>query len=376
MNERPIVVDADGHVVEPPTLWEQYVEEELRPRAPRFVLDEYGRPCTLFDGRIGMRAAMLLTLGPSWDTSRFSRARAGGWDPQARLADMDAEGIDVAVLFPSVSFFFPEMEDVRLQAALCRAYNNWLADYCAAAPERLIGVAMLPLADVEASVCELERAAEKLGFRGAFVRPNPIAGRPIHHPSYARLWDCASSLEVAITVHEGLSDNLPTLGRERFENVAIQHVLSHPFEQMAACAGLILTGTLERHPRLKVAFLESGAGWLPYWLARLDSHLTTWRELFPTLRLAPSEYFRRQCVISADPDEAMLEAVVRQVGDECIVWASDYPHPDAHFPGAVTKTLDVLRDVPEASRSRILAGNAARFYGIELPRRTSAAAAG
>lgn len=144
---------------------------------------------------------------------------------------------------------------------------------------------------------------------------------------------------------------------------------------MAACAGLILTGTLERHPRLKVAFLESGAGWLPYWLARLDAHFATWRELFPALRLAPSEYFRRQCVVSADPDEASLEAVVRHVGDDCIVWASDYPHPDACFPGAVAKTLDVLRDVPEASRGRILSGNAARFYGIELPRRRPAAAA-
>jgi predicted TIM-barrel fold metal-dependent hydrolase len=374
MSEAPIVVDADGHVVEPLTLWDQYVDDEFRARAPRFVLDEYGHPCTLFDGKVGMRAAMLLTLGPSYDTSRFARSRAGGWDPVARLADMDAEGIDVAVLFPSVSFFFPEMEDVRAQAALCHAYNNWLGDYCAAAPARLIGVAMLPLADVDASVRELERTATKLGFRGAFVRPNPIAGRPIHHPSYDRLWECAAALQVAITVHEGLSDNLPTLGRDRFENAAIQHVLSHPFEQMAACAGLILTGTLERHPGLRVAFLESGAGWLPYWLHRMDAHFATWRELFPALRLKPSEYFRRQCVVSADPDEEAVASVVRLAGDECLVWASDYPHPDAHFPGAVAKTLQVLRDVPAPSRDRILAGNAARIYRLDLPPRPLRAA--
>jgi len=372
MSTPPIVVDADGHVVEPLTLWDEYVEEKFRSRAPRFVLDEYGHPCTLFDGKIGMRAAMLLTLGPAYDTSRFARSRAGGWDPHARLADMDSEGIAVAVLFPSVSFFFPEMDDVGAQAVLCRAYNDWLADYCAVARDRLMGVAMLPLADVDASVRELERAATRHGFRGAFVRPNPIAGRPLHHPVYERLWERAASLGVAITVHEGLSDNLPTLGRDRFENVALQHALSHPFEQMAACAGLIGTGVLERHPGLRVAFLESGAGWLPYWLHRLDSHFATWRDLFPALRMKPSEYFRRQCVVSADPDEEALASVVRLVGDECLVWASDYPHPDACFPGGVARTLELLGELPEASRGRVLAGNAARVYGIELPRASSA----
>lgn len=363
--ERPFVVDADGHVVEPLAVWDQYVEEEFRGRAPRFVADEHGHPCALFDGKVGMRDAMLLTLGPGYDLSRFAATRPGGADPRARLADMDQEGIDVAVLFPSISFFFPEIDDLRVQAALCRAYNNWLADYCTAAPERLVGVAMLPLADVDASLRELTRAVGKLGFRGAFVRPNPCGGRPIHHPAYARLWDCASDLGVPITVHEGLSDNLPTLGRERFENPVVRHVLSHPFEQMAACAGLVMTGVLERHPSLKVAFLESGAGWLPYWLNRLDAHFETWRELVPALRMKPSEYFQRQCMISADPDEASYAALVASVGDGCVVWASDYPHPDAHFPRSVEKTLQAMRDLPGPACARILGGNAARLYGLE-----------
>jgi predicted TIM-barrel fold metal-dependent hydrolase len=357
-------------------MWERYVEEAYRERAPRFALDDLGHPCILFDDRIGMRAAMLLTLGPEYDLSQFRTSREGGWDPHARLRDLDSEGIDVAVLFPSISFFFPEIDDLRLQAALCRAYNNWLADYCSAAPDRLIGVAMLPLADVDESVRELERTATKLGFRGAFVRPNPYAGRPIHHPVYTRFWDCAAELGVPITVHEGLSDNLPTLGKDRFDNAAIQHVLSHPFEQMTACAGLIMTGVLERHPSLRVAFLESGSAWLPYWLARLDSHFETWRKLLPALRLKPSEYFRRQCVISADPEETAISSVVRHVGDDCIVWASDYPHPDSHFPGAVAKTLEGMRDVSEASRERILAGNAARLYGLALPARPRQRAGG
>jgi predicted TIM-barrel fold metal-dependent hydrolase len=165
-------------------------------------------------------------------------------------------------------------------------------------------------------------------------------------------------------VHEGLSDGIPTLGRERVASPALLHVFSHAFEPMAACAGLLMTGVLERHPRLRVAFLESGSGWLPYWLQRLDSHFDTWRSWFPELRLRPSEYFRRQCFISCEPDDAIVRSVVEHAGDECVVWASDYPHPDAHFPGSVAKTLESMRALSEASRAKLLGGNARRLYGL------------
>jgi predicted TIM-barrel fold metal-dependent hydrolase len=365
MNDRLPVIDADGHVTEPFAVWADHVEPAFRSRAPRLSFDERGRPCGLFDERIVMRHAMLLTLGPEYrfDPEKF---RAGGADPRARLADMDAEGVDVAVLYPSIGLFVSEVEDAALSSALCRAYNNWLAEYCRVAPARLVGVALLPLVDVDAAVTELERATERLGFRGAFVRPNPQGDRPVHHPSNERLWQCAEALGVPVAIHEGLTDTLPTLGRDRFENPVMQHVLSHPFEQMAACAGLILSGVLERHPSMKVAFLESGAGWLPYWLGRLDSHQETWGNLMPPLALKPSEYFRRQCVISTDPEDDTTALVVQALGDESVVWASDYPHPDSVFPGAVTKSLASMESLPAASRRKIFAANAARLYGLDV----------
>ncbi len=358
------VVDADGHVVELPNLWTEYLEARYRDRAPRLILDEHGRPCQLLDDKIVARHAMLLTIGPEANFDGIRR-RPGGWDPKLRLEDMDSEGIDVAMLFPSLSFYVCEAEDPKLDAALCRAYNDWLADYCRASPDRLLGVALLPLRDLDAAVRELERATERLGFRGAFFRPNPYAGRPIHHPGYDRFWQSAASLGVPICVHEGISDTLPTLGRDRFENAAMLHVLSHPFEQMAACAGLILAGVLERHPSLRFAFLESGSGWLPFWLNRLDSHWETWRKLLPAVHVKPSELFARQCFISFEPDDEVVEAVVNLVGDDCVVWASDYPHPDSHFPGAVTKTLETLANVTPAAREKILGTNAARLYGLD-----------
>src|SRR5437763_15713968 len=180
---RIAVVDADGHVTEPMSLWTDYVEPAYRERAPRPVLDERGRPCMLLDGRLVMRHAMLLTLGPDYDVAA-AKFHAGGWDPQARLRDMDSEGIDLAVLFPSGAFYLPETRDPALTAALCRAYNDWLADHCPAAPSRLFGVAVLPPAAIDASIHELERATEKPGVRGASVPPTPYARRPIPHPAY------------------------------------------------------------------------------------------------------------------------------------------------------------------------------------------------
>jgi len=147
----------------------------------------------------------------------------------------------------------------------------------------------------------------------------------------------------------------------------MQHVLSHTFEQMAACAGLILSGVLELHPRMKVAFLESGASWLPYWLGRLDSHQETSGNLMPPLSMKPSEYFRRQCVISTDPEDDTTALVVQTLGDEFLVWASDNPHPDSVFPGAVTKSLASMAALSETSKRKVFAANAARLYGIDVP---------
>ena len=359
-----LVIDADGHVVELPTIWQEYAEPRYRDRAPTFAVDEHGDPCQVFDGKIISRHAIRLSQEP--DGSFGAAARPGGWDPKHRLQDMDSEGIDVAVLFPSLAFFLCEADDHDLEAALCRAYNDWLADYCKADRRRLVGISLLPLGDLDLAIAELERSTERLGFRGAFFRPNPYAGRPIHHPANERFWQCAESLGVAIAVHEGLSDGLPTLGRERFENPVMLHVLCHPFEQMSAAAGLILTGVMERHPGLRFAFLESGSGWLPFWLERLDSHVEVWGRHLPACPEKPSDYFRRQCFISCEPDDRVVRSVVEHVGDDCVVWASDYPHPDACFPGSVKTTLESLEGVPEASRGKILGTNAARLYGLDV----------
>lgn len=359
-----LVIDADGHVFEPAELWPRYLDEAFRARAPRLHIDEVGTPCQVAGDTKFARTALRLASASDGSLGEMQR-REGGWNPEERLRAMDAEGIDAVVLFPTYGMYFSEVSDPQLEVALCRAYNDWLCDFCQVSPERLVGVGVLPLRDVDASIRELTRATCELDFRGAFVRPNPYAGRPIHDPAYEPFWECAESIGASILVHEGISDGMPTLGRERFPNPAMLHVLCHPFEQMAACAGLILAGVLERYPKLMFAFLECGSGWLPFWLDRLDGHFETWPAFFPGLKAKPSEYFRRQCFVSCEADDDSVYDVVARVGDQNVVWASDYPHPDGLYPNAVRETVRRLSRLPEVSRRRVLADNAARLYDLE-----------
>ncbi|HTZ10016.1 MAG TPA: amidohydrolase family protein [Acidimicrobiales bacterium] len=360
------VVDADGHVVEPRSAWAP-VPDPYRPRIER---DAHGYEHVVVDGTeiLAVPLGTLATPG-----ARFSDAGAfrpleeawpGGSDPAARLADMDAEGIDQAVLFPSVGLYFWALDDPAAAVPIARAYNDWLAAYCAAGPGRLFGAAMLPVQDPGAAVAELRRARSELGFVAAFVRPNPCRGRSLSHGAYEPLWAAAEETGTVVAVHEGSSVIVPTLGADRPFHPLVLHAVSHAFEAMLACAQLIAFGVLERHPGLRVVFLESGGGWAPFWTERLDEQAEAFGGFAPELRLAPSQYFARQCWISYEVDEATLPVLAPVIGEERIVWGSDYPHHDATFPGAVDALRRTMAPLPAATQARILGANAAELYGL------------
>ena len=253
------------------------------------------------------------------DPSSFlplDQAHPGGSDPSARLVDMDTEGIDQAVLFPSIGLYFWALADARAAVPIARAYNDWLASYCAADTTRLFGAAMIPMQDPAAAVAELHRARHELGFVAAFVRPNPCCGRSLSDPAYEPVWDAAEESDMPIAVHEGSSVIVPTLGSDRPFNPLVLHAVSHSFEEMLACAQLIAFGVLERHPPLRVVFLESSGGWVPFWLERLDEQAESFGGFCPELVLEPSEYFARQCWISYEIDERTLPALAPFIGED------------------------------------------------------------
>lgn len=401
LNQRYRVVDADGHVLEPPTgMWER-APAEFRDRMWRIERDPQGREWKIFDGDRTPAAGLAFagTAGMSradQDRARrgellYTEVRPAAFDPAARIPDLDADGIDQTVLYPTTLLGIPAVADHRFAAAVCRAYNEWLADYCRHAPRRLFGVAAVPQQDIALAVQEI-RHAKTLGLVGIFLRPNPSIGeRKFDDPVYEPIWQTAEELDLAVGLHPYLLPDMPgacryfglgsTAGARElegqtavahgdFRNVFFTQAISNPFDMMATLTYLVCGGVLEKRPRLKVLLLEANGGWIVPWLERLDHHYEIFYADVPQMKMKPSEYFRRQCWISFDPDESTLAMTADSplVGAERIIWASDYPHPDAKFPG-VTDALDEATDVlTEVQRARVFGLNAAELYGLPSPR--------
>jgi predicted TIM-barrel fold metal-dependent hydrolase len=347
-------IDADGHVQEQAEALARFLPAELRCFAPRYFVDEAGRHRQAVGGQ---SLPYIPAPEGGWDIPD------GGHDPKRRLVDMDAQGVAQSVLFPTLGLAFAGLPDTAVQIALCHAYNDWLAEFCSTDPARLLGVAVVPQRDLPACLTETRRAIRELGFRAVMLRPNPVLGRGLDHAYWEPLWQLLEELDVPLAVHEGTTGDLPQSGRDRFENFAMRHVCSHPHEQQLACLGLVMGGVLERHPALRVIFLESGCGWLPHWLERMDEHRQSWGHCIAQLPLQPSEYFARQCFISCDPDEKGIPAFVSLLGADSLVFASDYPHPDALTGNVVGRIADRAELEDEAKR-KILETNARRCFGL------------
>jgi len=231
---------------------------------------------------------------------------------------------------------------------------------------------MIPVQDPSGAVAEMRRAAGELGFTAGFVRPNPCLGRSLCDPAYEPIWAAAEKLDMTIGIHEGSSVIVETLGSDRPFNPLVLHAVSHSFEEMLAFAQLVAFGVLERHPALRFVFLESGGGWVPFWLERLDEQAETFSGFCPEMALEPSEYFARQCYVSYEVDEATLPALLPFIGADRVVWGSDYPHHDATFPGAVDALRKTIAPLSVAERAKVLGSNAARLYRLP-PRYTGPA---
>ena len=348
------IIDSDGHVFEPQDIWLRYLEAPLREILSTTPGLENGNS-TGNDG-----PPSLFPLGFVTETGRQDLLRIAA-DGDSRLKVMDGEGIDMAALFPTHALRLGGVRHPQLAPALFRAYNDWLAEHCAPNKARLLGVAMIPLQEPELALNEAERAVTKLGHRGLFISPHPVDNRNLDHPAYERLWDLAEQLNIPALVHVSTGIRLPTAGAERFDRYCLFHLHAHPMEQMTAAASLILGGVLERHPRLRVGFMEAGCGWVPYWLERMDEHAKNYRFEVPYLKQRPSEYFRRQCFVSFELEERAIPYVAETVGAETLVFASDFPHHDCFFPGALDK-IRKRADLDPKLVSAMLSENPTRLY--------------
>lgn len=384
MREGLRILDVDRHVMEPLAMWPEYLPAAMRAYAPR--MESIARPESLPERleRLGEHALLptpkvmcvegepLLRdvseaayIETGLIAERRRPALSAAETAAGQLREMDATGVDVAVLLPTFASFlvYNDGIDAERSRAYSDAYNRWLSDMCAESPERLLGAALISRHDPDAMTGDLERALHR-GLRAVVVRPNPVLGRTLSDPAYSRFWDACAHHGLTVLLHEGTHTRVATAGADRFRSHFGQHACSHPLEQMMGLLALIEGGVLEAHPGLRVGLLESGCGWLPYWLWRLDhvEYAQLRGEVRARVRMPPSEYFRRQCWIAIEPGEVMLGAVIEEIGPGNVVFGTDFPHLD-HGPEIVDEVFALRPRVGDATLREILWESPTRLMG-------------
>jgi predicted TIM-barrel fold metal-dependent hydrolase len=373
---------------EPYDLWSEFMEPEFYDRRP--LVNDYENkqffhysPCEIYPegtgrgGRGGDRGRRPPKVTQR-NREKFGDAYEATWSAESRLKDMDRYGWDKMVLIPGTGAgpIRAEGKDQDLIWAVTRAYNNWSLDFASADPSRLKMVIATPNQhDIEGLIIETRRIIEKLGAVTVAV-PTPARGKAWHDPEYDGFWALAEELDFPMSFH-GVNSGDPHVGTRykprhlvSGQEVALEHALGFSVENMISLGHMIFLGLLEKFPKMRISLLEGNAGWLPFWLGRLNDHgmrekrQGMWYDM-EEMPLKPSEYFLRQGFVACDPDEFHLKGVVDALGDDNIVWNTDYSHPDAPDPEKALPDF-IAQPIEDDSKRKILWDNAVRLYGTRI----------
>ncbi len=365
------IIDADGHVLEPFSLWQERLPEEFRPmawnRQRRDGAEEihFAGHSTAFEWTIGsMCTPGGLTRRGRLDIDLDTEVDVGVYDADRRLSLMDAQGIGVSVLFPTMTLGLDDLPDLRFASASAHAYNSWIEEFCEPDRRRLRWAAVLPLVDLDWAEHEVEWA---IGAGASTVMLSPIPtpeGQSLGSPAVDRIWARLVEAGLPAVVHAA-NPASPTLGLVRHFANRAQWQMGVPIQLQLAVMHVIDGGTLERFPELRIGFFEGDVGWLAHWLGRLDETYEKMALVANDRRRGALAQFREQCVISGEPADPGLPLTARTVGPDRVLWASDWPHQDGAWPDPIA----TMRDRPELSdddKRAIFVHGAARFFGIDL----------
>lgn len=369
-----LVIDADSHVMEPPDLWLTYLEPEYRDRAIRIVESDGVEQLVM--GEQVVLAGTLAGLGGAHVPR--DRLFAGGlkyldgcppasYDPAARAALYDEWGVSAGVVFPTIGILPFPCDDVALASAYCRAYNTWQAEFAAGAPGRVLPIAHLNLSDVDEAVRELERCLA-MGFKGVFVAPEPVDGIRPGLAHFDPLWARCAEAGVPACLHVVVRFGGAGVPYEPWlvsgAGMVFGFSLGAPGQIIPAVTSMVLDGVFDRHPTLKVVCVEAGCGWAAHLMDRLDEkyELLDFMHAAP-LRRRPSEYLRDNVWYVAEPDERSIGAMLDLVGEDRILWGSDFPHIDSKM-DAADLIRSSIRSLDPRRRSAVLGANAAAVFGV------------
>jgi len=411
-------IDSDGHILEHPTGMLDFAPAKYRDRIWHIETDEQGVEWLHYNGTV-LPANFMAAAGTAGMSDedraksfrgelRYTEVRPAAYNAKARLQDMDTDGIDLAVLYPTMLLGLQSLHDIDFAEAQAQAYNDWCSAHTQEGEGRLFGAGAVPPMhepdDVARVAAEIRRVAELPGMVSVFMRPNPsVDWRPFNDPVYDPIWQAAQDTGLPIALHPFLAPDLPgaciglrlnrprnpdgsyaddfdpnapapQLGEENAQqpdpnlrtSVLFTQAIANPVDVMSCIAYLTAGGVCERFPDAKFIFLEANGGWIVPWLERLDHHCKKFQWEVQDLSMLPSEYMKRQCWISFDPDEAMLgmTATSPLVGADRIIWASDYPHPDAKFPGVTEELTEALEGLSFEQQQAITSESAMALYGI------------
>ena len=379
------ILDADAHVNEPPNLWQDAVPAKWKERAPRVVSSERGDIWEFDGGREKWPVGLTATAGQSYfqfgpTGQTYETMRPGSFDRDARLADLDADGIWAQVLYPSVTLKGARIysKERELQLACVRAYNEWIGAFCAGSGGRLIPQAILPTTGLDDAIAELEWAM-KSGHKGAVISSFPN-GSLVPDPSDDAFWARAEEAGFPLAVHIGSFLKSPPKGAQ---DAGGSWVGSLAFVARAAwtkaggqtldvVCNLLFSGLFERFPRVRILLVESNIGWIPTLLEQSDDMFRRyrwWTGAHEQMREMPSTIFHRNFWATFMVDRAGIELRHRMNLDH-ILWSTDYPHSGTDWPNSAVSIEGLFRGVPKAEVKRMLHDNCRALYGLDVPEKS------
>jgi predicted TIM-barrel fold metal-dependent hydrolase len=372
----PGLISSDSHIVEPPDLWTSRIARRFRERAPR-VQREADGDWWYVDGKRSMSFLGVQT-GDRFEkdpteliiSAHFEQVRPAAYDPHAFVAENLEDGVVGSVLYPSQGLLAYGIPDPELCSAVMAAYNDFIAEFCAAEPRRLKGIALVNVDDPLEAARELERC-RVLGLAGAMISVLPAADRSYDLPIYEPLWAAAVELGMPLAMHvatgrAAASVDVKQQGVTRVSPSAF-YLQDHFVRK--SLGEMIFSGVFERHPGLRMGSVEHEVAWIPFFLAQMDYTYTDrpvrgeWHR-FADPDLLPSHFFRRNCFVSFQED-AYAMRMRDVVGVETLMWGSDYPHTESTFPRSREILGEILAGVPEPERLRIVRENTRELFGFD-----------
>jgi predicted TIM-barrel fold metal-dependent hydrolase len=361
------IISADSHITEPPGCYVDRIDHKFKDIAPHMIRDDKMGDIFVIDGMkkpipmglvaaAGQDAKDLKMFG-----AKFEDLHRGGWDPEARMADQKRDGVDAEVIYPTVGMLLCNHENFDYKKACFDAYNLWIAEYCGAHPDRLLGLGQTAMRSVEEGIEDVRKMKE-MGLRGVMLPGNPQVS-DYDDPIYDPFWQATIDMDMPISFHilTSKSDGFKTRGPR------INGFLSIIRGNQDLIGMFIYSGVFQRNPKLKLVCVEADAGWVPHFMYRADHAYKRHRSwmLKHELEKMPSEYFREHVYTTFQDDY-----IAFQMKDMCnvkrLMWANDFPHSDSTWPWSQDVLAEQTKNLTAQEKDDILHDNAAELYHMNI----------